>query len=203
MIHLYFMRHGRSAWGAEHRIQGCADPPLDELGREQAHRLAERMRQNEKALVALYASSLQRARETADIVGAALGLPVMPDDRLHEYDVGDVTGLMWPQVVEQFPEVARRWSGADETLELPGGELHAQFQARVAEVVEEIVARHEKGPVGVVSHGGTIGAYIAHLLKIPTRYTPFRFGNASLTIVEVDPVRPRIVLLNETWYLSS
>ncbi len=197
------MRHGRSTWNAAHRIQGRADPPLDEVGREQARRLAERMRQNEKPLVALYTSSLQRARETADIVGAALGLPVIADDRLHEYDVGDIMGLTWPQVQEQFPETARRWAGGDETLELPGAKLYAQFQAQVVAAVEEIIARHEKGPVGVVSHGGTIGTYIAYLLKIPTRYTPFRFGNASLTIVEVDPVRPRIALLNETWYLSS
>ena len=197
------MRHGRSTWNADRRIQGCADPPLDEVGREQARRLAERLRRDEEPLVALYASSLQRAQETADIIGEALGLSVTLDDRLQEYDVGDITGLVWPQVEERFPEVARRWLACDQTLELPGGELHAQFHARVVAAVDEILARHDKGPLGVVAHGGTIGAYIAHLLDIPTRYTPFRFSNASLSIIEVEPVRPRIALLNETCHLGG
>ncbi|MCP4592278.1 MAG: histidine phosphatase family protein [bacterium] len=202
MTRLYFIRHGRSTWNAEHRIQGRADPPLDEVGREQARRLAERLRGG-KPLAALYASSLRRARETADIVGEALDLPVIADDRLREYDVGDLTGLVWAQIEQRFPDVARRWKEADESLEFPGAEPHAQFQAQVVAAVEEIVVQHAEGPVGVVSHGGTIGACLNHLLKIPSRYAPFRFGNASLSIVDVDPVRPRIVLLNDTCHLGG
>jgi len=202
LTRLYFIRHGRSTWNAEHRIQGRADPPLDEVGREQARRLAERLRGG-KPLAALYASSLQRARETADIVGEALGLPVIADERLREHDVGDLAGLSWAQIEEQFPGVARRWAEADESLELPGAEPRAQFRAQVAAVVEEIIAQYAEGPVGVVSHGGTIGAYLNHLLKISSRYAPFRFGNASLSIVDVNLVRPRIVLLNDTCHLEG
>jgi len=199
---LYFIRHGRSIWNAECRIQGRSDPPLDEVGREQARKLAERMRGGE-TLAALYASPLQRARETAEIVGEALGLEVIADDRLREYDVGDLAGLTWSQIEERFPGVARRWSEADESLELPGAEPHAQFRVQMVAVIEEIVARHAEESVGVVSHGGAIGAYLNHLLNIPSRYTPFRFGNTSLSIVEVDPVRPHIVLLNDTCHLGG
>ena len=202
MTRLYFIRHGRSIWNAERRIQGRSDPPLDEMGREQARKLAERMRGGE-TLAALYASPLQRARETAEIVGEALGLEVIADDRLREYDVGDLAGLTWSQIEERFPGVARRWSEADESLELPGAEPHAQFRVQMVAVVEEIVARHAEESVGVVSHGGAIGAYLNHLLNIPSRYTPFRFGNTSLSIVEVDPVRPHIVLLNDTCHLGG
>jgi broad specificity phosphatase PhoE len=55
----------------------------------------------------------------------------------------------------------------------------------------------------VVAHGGTFGDYLNHLIGLARRHSPFRFGNGSLTIVEVNPVRPRIVLLNDTCHLRG
>jgi len=201
MTYLILIRHGRSTWNAVRRIQGCADPPLDELGREQARHLAQRLRQAPP--LALYTSPLRRARETAEIVGQALDVLVVPDERLKEYDVGDITGLTWEQVVEQHPDVAQRWADASENLEIPGEEGSVPFRARVVAAFGEIVARHPEGPVGVVAHGGTLGAYLNHLIRLPTRFSPFRFANGSLSIVEVNPVRPRIVLLNDTCHLGA
>jgi broad specificity phosphatase PhoE len=198
LTHLFLIRHGRSVWNAQGRIQGRADPPLDELGREQARRLAERLRA--EAVVALYTSPLRRAQETADIIGRVLDLPVVPDERLQEYDVGDLTGLTWEQVVERYPDVARRWAEAQEGVEIPGEEGHGPFRARVVAAFGDILSRHAEGPVGVVAHGGTLGTYLNHLIGLPGRFSPFRFGNGSLSIVEANPVRPRIVLLNSvTW----
>lgn len=198
MTRLLLIRHGRSVWNAQGRIQGRADPPLDELGREQARRLAERLRQ--EAVVALYTSPLRRAQETADIIGRALDVPVVPDERLQEYDVGDIAGLTWEQVVERYPDVAHRWAEAQEELGIPGEEGHGPFRARVVAAFGDIVSRHADGPVGVVAHGGTLGTYLNHLIGLQTRASPFRFDNGSLSVVEANPVRPRIVLLNSvTW----
>ena len=154
-------------------------------------------------MVALYTSPLRRARETADIIGDALGLPVVADERLKEYDVGDITGLTWEQVEEQYPDVARRWSKALESFEFPGAEENAPFRARVAAAFDEILSRHDEGTVGVVAHGGTLGVYLNHLIGLPSQFSPFHFGNASLSIVEMNPVRPRIVLLNDTCHLGG
>jgi len=198
---LFLIRHGRSTWNAARRIQGCADPPLDGVGREQACRLAERLR--EAPPVVLYTSPLQRAQETAQIIGEALGVPVVPDERLKEYDVGDITGLTWEQVVEQYPGVAQRWAEAMESVEIPGEEGNAPFRARVVAAFGEVLSQHAEGPVGVVAHGGTLGTYLNHLIGLPSRFSPFRFGNGSLSIVEVNPVRPRISLLNDTCHLNS
>ena len=201
MTRLILIRHGRSTWNAERRIQGQADPPLDGVGREQARRLAERLREN--APVALYTSSLRRARETAEIIGDALGVPVVPDERLKEYDVGGITGLTWEQVVERYPDAAHRWVEAVEEVAFPGAEKGESFRARVAATFDEIASRHAEGTVGVVAHGGTLGTYLNHLIGLPTRFSPFRFANGSLSIVEVNPVRPRIVLLNDTCHLGG
>ena len=201
MIRLFLIRHGRSTWNAARRIQGQADPPLDGVGREQARRLAERLR--EDAPVVLYTSPLHRARETAEIIGEALGVPVAPDERLKEYDVGDITGLTWAQIGEQHPDVAQRWAEDPESLVIPGEEGDAPFRARVAAVFGEMISRHAGETMGVVAHGGTLGAYLNHLLGLPSRFSPFRFANASLSIVELNPVRPRIVLLNDTCHLGG
>jgi broad specificity phosphatase PhoE len=201
LTRLFLIRHGRSVWNAEGRIQGHADPPLDDVGREQARRLAGRLQGG--AMVALYTSPLQRARETADIIGQALGVPVVADERLKEYGIGVVTGLTFEQVAEQYPDVARRWTAAQEHLDIPGEEGSAQFRARVVAAFDDILARHADGPVGVVAHGGTFGDYLNHLIGLARRHSPFRFGNGSLTIVEVNPVRPRIVLLNDTCHLRG
>ena len=200
MTRLILIRHGRSTWNAAHRIQGLADPPLDEVGREQARRLAERLR--DEAPVALYTSPLQRARETADIIGQALDAPVMSDERLKEYDVGDLTGLTWEQVVEQYPDVASRWEKAEE-VELPGEEGRETFQARVKAAFDEIISQHLEETIGVVAHGGTLGAYLKCLIGLPTRFSPFHFANGSLSIVAPSPVKPRILLLNDTCHLNS
>jgi broad specificity phosphatase PhoE len=200
---LFLIRHGRSIWNAERRFQGWADPPLDDMGREQARRLAERLQGDGEVMVALYTSPLRRARETAEIVGEALSLPVAPDERLKERDVGELTGLTWAEIGERYPDLVQRWTEARESIKIPGEEKVERFRARVTAVFGEIVARHVEGPIGVVSHGGTLGTYLNHLIGLPSRFSPFRFGNASLSIVEVNPVRPRILLLNDTCHLGG
>lgn len=203
MTRLLLVRHGRSTWNAERRWQGWADPPLDDVGREQAHRLAGRLREDGETMVALYTSPLRRAQETAEIIGETMGLPVIPDERLKERDVGDITGLTWAQIEEQYPDIVQGFAEANESVEVPGEEEVELFRARVVAVFGEIVARHGEGPIGVVSHGGTLGTYLNHLIGLPSRFSPFRFGNTSLSIVEVNPARPRIALLNDTCHLGG
>jgi broad specificity phosphatase PhoE len=201
MTRLFLIRHGRSTWNAVKRIQGHADPPLDRVGREQARCLAERLRGEEIAM--FYASPLLRARETADIIGEALDVPVAPDERLKEHGVGDITGLTWEQIGEQYPDVAQCWAEDPENLKIPGAEESAPFRARVVAAFDDIVARHAEETAGVVTHGGTLGTFLNHLIGLPARFSPFRFANASLSIVELNPVRPRIMLLNDTCHLGG
>jgi len=201
MTRLLLCRHGRSVWNAEGRIQGRADPPLDEVGREQARRLAGRLRGED--VVALFTSPQRRARETAEIVGRALDVPVVPDERLREHDVGDLTGLTWEQVWEQYPDFAQAWAEAREELEIPGAEGHGSFRTQVVAAFGDILARHAEESVGVVTHGGTLSTYLNHVIALPSRFSPFRFANGSLSVVEVNPMRPRIVLLNDVCHLGG
>jgi broad specificity phosphatase PhoE len=201
MLRLLLIRHGRSTWNAEYRIQGQADPPLDETGREQADHLAQRLLADPPRI--LYASPLQRAQETAQIIARRIDVPVNLDPRLKELDVGLIEGLTWEQVLEQYPDFARRWEEAPHEAELPGAEDRSAFRSRVVNAFEEIIARHDDGTIGVVAHGGTLGTYLDHTLGLPPGFSPFRFANASLSIVEQQPDFPRVVLLNDRCHLQK
>ena len=201
-VRLMLVRHGRSTWNAEGRIQGQADPPLDEIGWQQAQRIADRLADVE--LAAVVSSPLQRARTTAEAIAARQDLPVSFDDRLMEYDFGVMSGLTWEGVVQNHPEVAARWHEDPWILPVAGSEGRALFQARVQAAMEDIIAAYADGQVAVVAHGGTFAAYLTALLGLDIhRRHPFHFGNTSLTLIEVGAQRFDIHVLNDTCHLAG
>jgi broad specificity phosphatase PhoE len=204
MTRLLLVRHGQSTWNAQGRLQGWADPPLDETGQEQARWLARRLAAEEQNISAIYSSPLLRARQTAEALGLTLGLSVQADDRLKENDVGLLAGLTGSEIEEKFPDwVAARRASAEWTPP-PGGEDRDGFVSRAVAVMRDIAAHHPDQTVAVVSHGGTLGVYLAHLLEMPIhRSLPFQFDNASLSIVKVSERRVRLFKLNDTSHLSN
>jgi broad specificity phosphatase PhoE len=145
MTTLLFVRHGETDWNAERRWQGHADVPLNERGREQAYALAESLA--EARIHAVYASDLKRARETAEAVGARLGIEVAVDPDLREIEVGSREGLTNDEVGD------RLWDG----------ELHEAHAARILAAVERIAERHPGERVLVVTHGGSMRRVHEHL----------------------------------------
>jgi probable phosphoglycerate mutase len=197
---LYLVRHAESTWNAEGRVQGQADPPLSGMGLAQAAQLAGRFR--DEPVAALYSSPLLRARQTAEPIAGVTGLAIQFDDRLKEHHTGLFTGLVWMDIVAQYPEFAQAWM--DQAMDMPGGEKHAALRARAAGVMQDIVARHAEGQIVVVSHGGVLGEYLAHVLGLdPGRRHPFRFDNASLSLIEVGGAFPRLHRLNDVSHLTA
>ena len=154
MTELLLVRHGETDWNRERRFQGHADQPLNDTGREQANVLAEELAGEEIELV--YTSDLQRARETAQIVGARLGADVVPLSALREIDVGEWEGLTWPEIEQRYPEGARLWHKQGYGWE--SGETYDQLGERVVAALRRIAAEHPEQRVLVVGHGGTIRA---------------------------------------------
>ena len=148
MTTIFVARHGQTDWNAEHRWQGHADPPLNERGRAEAQALAESLAS--RGIEAIYSSDLARGRETAEIVGARLGLPVVLDARLREVDVGEWSGLTTPEIERLYPgAMERRREGM--TGWTAGEEMEAMGR-RVVEVLLAIAA----GIALVVTHGGPL-----------------------------------------------
>jgi len=187
---------------AQRRAQGWLDSPLDEVGRAQARAVARRLQRENPQII--YTSPLSRARETAETIAQALGVPLVADERLKERDVGEIAGLNNKEIEERFPEWFQRWRESPGWVPPPGAEPPEIFWRRVVEVFEEIVGRHPNGVVGVVSHGGVLGTYLAYLVGAkPGSPSPFSLGNGSLSVVEFEGPRPRIRFVNERCHLGE
>lgn len=151
-------RHGQTAFNAERRFQGQGDVPLDERGLRQARELAELARA--EPLAALYASPIRRARQTAEIVGRAIGLEPRFDARFAEADVGDWQDRLFADVEREQPVAWAAWQ-AGGAWAFPGGESLPAQQARVIDGLVEVTQRREL-PALVVCHRGTIRVALCH-----------------------------------------
>ena len=151
---LILARHGETDWNREQRWQGHADPELNETGREQARALARSLAEDPPS--AVWSSDLARSRETAEIVGRELGLPVRLDPRLREVDVGEWSGLLWSEIEQRFPDgVERRQAGG---TGWQGGERFEEMRERVEAALCDVAAAHPGERVLVVTHGGPVVA---------------------------------------------
>ncbi len=163
MTTILLARHGETDWNKELRFQGHRDPPLNETGRRQAAELAVRLEQEQ--LDRVYSSTLRRARETAEIVVARLGIPLGIDDSLREVDTGSWSGLTRAEIEERFPEAFRRWLDYGPGWE--DGESYEEMAERVAATLELLVQRHPDGRLLIVTHGGPVRAAQAWAMGIP------------------------------------
>ncbi|HWU22156.1 MAG TPA: histidine phosphatase family protein [Nocardioides sp.] len=154
MRRLVLLRHGQTAWNAEHRIQGQVDSELDQVGLAQAAAVAPLVAALEPAL--LWTSDLARARRTAEIVGEVCGLTPVPDERLREYSLGRWQGTTHQEFAVADPaafELFRtgRWD------ELADAEPPEAVAKRFAACLGDLVDALGPGELGVaVAHGASI-----------------------------------------------
>src|SRR3954451_15383153 len=191
-MRLLLIRHGESEGNITQVLQG-RDETLTERGRRQARALAAALKAH-GGIRTLYASPLARAFETAQIVGAALGLEPQPREGLAEINVGSTAGLTFEAWSAQFPEEAKRFHTEGVDYAWPGGESGRQLGERVAAAIDQIIADHNADDeiVAVVTHGGALGWLQAHLFDEPWDGWPsYRYDNCSITelVVETEPTR--------------
>src|SRR5687768_5606634 len=138
MTEFLLVRHGETDWNVEQRFQGHADPPLNDAGREQARALAAALADAE--LDAIYTSDLARARETAEIVAARTGVPVLALTELREIDVGEWEGLTWPEIEERFPQGVLSWH--EHGHGWSDGETYDEVERRVVQMLRSLAGDH-------------------------------------------------------------
>ena len=151
---LLLIRHGETAWNAEHRIQGQLDIPLSPLGMLQATRLAECLAN--EPIDAVYPSAQSRAWLTAAPLAARLGVEVVAEPRLRERSFGIFEGHTLDEISARYPDEFRKWRERDAAWRPEGGESGQQLIDRVMAAVTEIGARHAGQTVALVSHGGVL-----------------------------------------------
>ena len=147
MTQLLVIRHGQSEWNADGRWQGQEDPPLTDLGRQQARTAARAV----GAIDAIYASPLDRAATTATILSEELGVgPVITLTGLMERNAGVWLGLTRDEIEESYPGYLA------DGRRPPGWEPDEDVQARVLGAFDAIATQHPYGTVVAVAHAGVI-----------------------------------------------
>lgn len=151
---LLLIRHGETAWNAEHRIQGHLDIPLSATGIRQAASLGQRLAA--ETVTAIYSSELARAWLTAVPFAGRLGLDIVPDSRLRERSFGVFEGLTADEIAARHPEGFRLWRMRDPAWAMDEGESGQQLIDRVLSALHDIASRHHGETVAVVTHGGVL-----------------------------------------------
>jgi probable phosphoglycerate mutase len=194
MTVFHLLRHG------EHGLQGriCAGRMpgigLSERGRGEAAAAAGHLAG--AGLAAIYASPLERTRETAAIVGAQLDLPVAIREELVELDFGEWTGLTF-DAIRTDPRW-QLWATQRSIAMIPGGESMRQVQRRVVETLIELHQHHGNASVLLVSHGDVIRTALAFALAMPLDlFNRIEVATGSLSTIRIDAGGFRVSAINE------
>ena len=181
-------------------VIGVADPELSPDGHAQARHLAEYLAA-EASLDALYASPLERARQTAAPIAARFGLDIVVEEAVAEWDQHSneyvpIEELKAADDPRWQALLRGEWTSHDESPE--------QFAERVVGAIEAMVARHRGERVAVVCHGGVINTYLAHVLGLVGQQHFFYPNYTSIHRVAAASSGERsIVTINETAHLRG
>lgn len=199
MTRLLLIRHGANDTQEDGILAGwMPGVHLNQKGRAQAQALARRLTPID--VEAVYASPLERALETAEIIAAPHRLPVMVRERLGEVRFGRWTG----QPLERLRR-RRLWRAAQlgpSTVRFPGGESVHEMQTRVVAELEDLRAKHPHATIAVVTHADVLKAAVAHYVGLHLDlFQRIVVSPASLTIVELGGPVPHLACLNDTGHL--
>lgn len=191
-MELVFVRHGRPVHLED--VDGAADPPLADVGHEQAQRLSEWLETIE--IDALYSSPMKRAMQTAAPFASSSGLEVIIRDHLREFDHQESSYVPTEVLKATDPDAYRERISTgfvDDDFDA------AAFRADVVAEVDRIVADHKGQRVAVVCHGGVINAYLGECLDFaPDDYMRFDVDYSSVSRVLVSSNLQRsIASINE------
>jgi len=204
---LLLIRHARSDQASGDMFEGPRgsqwDPPLDEVGRDQAELLTRRLLLMDPRPSAVYCSTLRRARETIAPYAERSGARVVYDEELVEAYIGEWENKSFEEIISSDDRMLHRIRNQDAIWRhAPGAETIEQLRDRIGAAVERILERHPEGNVAIVAHGGVINAYVGRLLDIRQEMF-FLPENTSVNSVDVDGEERRVRFLNDDRHLAE
>jgi len=199
------LRHGESVGNAEDYYQGQHDFELTERGRGQAQALAERWAAEGTTFERIIASPLARARQTAEIINEALGLPLEFDPIWMERDNGKLAGLSHAEAAGKYPQpdFISPYEPIGET-----GEGQWSLYLRAAQALEKLM-QLAPGRYLIVSHGGILNMLMLHVVGLAPQANfqgaRFAFGNTGFSTVTFQPEMSRwiVTAVNDRSHLGT
>lgn len=187
------IRHGETEWNTTGRWQGILPVPLNDIGREQARKLAAVLKQD--TIQMIYTSNLSRAAETAQIIAEILDIPVTTDERLRELDIGVFQGLTVEEILQRHAQEYADFMAQPIAYVLPQGESRQQMGERVLAAWNEFVSQTDKQHIAIVSHGGAIKMLLSVLWPGQAEvFHTYDIPNTSIT---------RLTCVDGIWQISD
>jgi broad specificity phosphatase PhoE len=193
---IVFLRHGQSLGNVESYYQGQTDFPLTEIGEKQSLALANRWASEGVHFNLIISSPLERAHQTAQIVGTVLDAPIEVDSVWMERDNGKLAGLKVDQAAEQYPrpDFIHPYLPIGET-----GESQWELYLRAGRAVSDLLRRPPSSYL-LVSHGGILNMVMYVVLGLTPQANfqgaRFRFRNAAFAQLQYHPD-------SHTWLLEA
>ena len=160
-MQVFAVRHGKTEWNADSRIQGRSDLPLNELGRRQALETAMKLSDLDADIDLIITSPLSRALETAEIIAGHIHADIVLHDGLVERDFGDFEGLFLSDV---DIDALRRWT---DNVPTPNGETIRETASRVFIAMDDISERYKDHNIVIVAHGHVMRSIIWYFSGLP------------------------------------
>lgn len=188
-MEIVLVRHGATDWNLQGRCQGSTDRDLSEVGTRQAEQISALL--SREAIDAIYSSGLRRARRTAELISQPHNLPVLIEHEVRELDHGDLEGLTFNEIKNNYAEFLVRWRSVPAEIRVPGGEGLADVAARAWNGLGQIIERHADAQrVVVVSHNFPILGIVCRVTGTHLNdYRNFHLDPCSVTRLSYEAGR--------------
>jgi probable phosphoglycerate mutase len=207
MTEILLIRHGETDWNVDKRLQGHVDIGLNDTGRRQAAALARALQY--EALDAIFASDLQRARDTAQAVADRQGgLPVQIDVALRERCLGAFEGMRHHEIEQRYPDYYPAWRVREPDVRYPAGQRVAEtmreFSERSVTAVTRLADQAHGRKIAIVTHGGVLECLYRQIKKRGFGQSrDFDIFNASINRLHWDGQRMHIRQWADVAHLTS
>lgn len=181
MTKLLLIRHAETDDNLNKRYCGFSNPPLNVFGIAQAKNLARQLKDFE--VTAVYASSLLRATQTAEIVFPDFEIKTMPE--FQEYNFGIFEGLTHSEIVENYPTLYRDWISNPSNILLPKSERFEEFKKRVYGALSSIISLNKNKTIALISHSGPIRLILCEVRGLSLeKFWEVSQRNATFSVID-------------------
>jgi len=189
---LILIRHGETDWNTDHRIQGHIDIGLNRTGLAQAEAIGRRFAGANIDVLAC--SDLRRAMQTMAPIADGRDIPVLPDQRLRERNLGILQGKTREEAQRLAPDAFEAFRSRTPGAALEEGESLSAFAQRVIDALSELTEAHRDRRIVAVTHGGVLDIAYRHATGTPLEAPrTFPIHNASVNTFHVEGSQLQLV----------
>jgi broad specificity phosphatase PhoE len=202
-MQILLVRHGATDWNLQGRCQGSSDRDLSDIGIQQAERIASLLSAEE--IHAIYSSHLRRARQTAAYISQPHNLPVLIEENVHELDHGELEGLTFNQIKQNYADFLSHWRSEPAEICVPGGERLADVAERAWTSLNQIVQRHSGAErILLVSHNFPILGIVCRVSGTDlNHYRTFHLDPCGVTRLAYNGGKWILTEVNSREYLPT